>query len=58
MADRPAMTAGPLAGITLDEEGMRKEYFEAMDWDLVTAKPSQKSLLELGMDDVAKDLFH
>jgi hypothetical protein len=28
-----------------------------MDWDLKTAKPSKKSLMELGMDDIAKDLY-
>ena len=57
MAGRPPRTAGPLAGVTVDEDGMLKEYFQAMDWDLTTAKPSQKSLVELGLDDVAKDLY-
>ncbi|HSW57695.1 MAG TPA: aldehyde ferredoxin oxidoreductase C-terminal domain-containing protein, partial [Dehalococcoidales bacterium] len=57
MAGRPARSAGPLTGVSLDEEGMLKEYFQAMDWDMTTAKPSKKSLLEQGLDDVAKDLY-
>jgi len=28
-----------------------------MDWDLKTAKPSKKKLQELGLDDVAKELW-
>jgi len=27
-----------------------------MDWDLNSGKPSKKKLLELGMEDVAKEL--
>ena len=29
----------------------------AMDWDRETTKPSQKKLLELGLDDVVEDLW-
>jgi hypothetical protein len=29
----------------------------ALDWERVTTKPSKKKLLELGLDDVAKDLW-
>ncbi|MBN1188300.1 MAG: aldehyde ferredoxin oxidoreductase family protein [Dehalococcoidales bacterium] len=57
MAGRPPRTAGPLAGITLDEERMLEEFFEAMDWELTTARPSKKKLLELGMDDIASELW-
>jgi hypothetical protein len=28
-----------------------------MDWDLKTAKPSKKKLLELGLEDVARELW-
>ena len=28
-----------------------------IDWDPKTAKPSKKKLLELGLDDVAKELW-
>jgi hypothetical protein len=36
---------------------MDREFVTAMDWDPVTAKPSKKKLLELGLDDVAKELW-
>jgi aldehyde:ferredoxin oxidoreductase len=54
---RPPKKEGPLAGITLDEDTVNNEYLTAMDWDLKTAKPSRKKLLELGLDDVAKELW-
>jgi len=53
----PPPKKGPLAGITVDEETLDSEYLAAMDWDLKTAKPSKKKLLELGLDDVAKALW-
>ena len=33
------------------------EYLESMDWDLITGKPSQNKLIELGLKDVAHDLY-
>jgi aldehyde:ferredoxin oxidoreductase len=54
---KPPQKEGPLAGVTVDEDTMIKEYLTAMDWDLKTAKPSKKKLLELGLDDVAKTLW-
>ncbi|MFC1988786.1 aldehyde ferredoxin oxidoreductase family protein [Chloroflexota bacterium] len=54
---RPAQTEGPLAGVTIDEDTMEKEYMAALDWDAKTAKPSKKKLLELGLDDVALELW-
>lgn len=53
---RPAQKEGPLAGVTVDEDTMVREYLEAMDWDAKTAKPGKKKLQELGLDDVAKEL--
>lgn len=53
---KPAQTAGPVTGITVDEDILVKEYMETMDWDTKSAKPSKEKLLELGLDDVAKDL--
>ena len=54
---RPAQTEGPLAGVTVDEDTMVKEYLAAMDWDAKTTKPSKKKLEELGLEDVVKDLW-
>jgi aldehyde:ferredoxin oxidoreductase len=53
----PPQKEGPLAGITIDEETLDREYLAAIDWDLKTAKPSKKKLLELGLEDVAKALW-
>jgi len=54
---RPPQKEGPLAGVTIDEDTLDKEYLAAMDWDLKTAKPSKKKLQELGLDDVAQELW-
>ncbi len=54
---RPPQKDGPLAGVTVNEATMIKEFLAAMDWDAKTAKPSKKKLLELGLEDVAKDLW-
>ncbi len=53
----PPQKEGPLAGITVDEGTMARDYLAAMDWDLKTAKPSKQKLLELGLDDVARELW-
>ena len=57
MMGRPPKEVGPRAGITLDENEAFNEYLQAMDWDLKTGKPSKRKLLELGLDDVAKELW-
>ncbi len=57
MIGRPPLARGPLKDISIDMETMIKEYLQAMDWDPVTLVPSQKRLLELGLDEVAKDLY-
>jgi aldehyde:ferredoxin oxidoreductase len=53
----PPQKAGPGAGITVDRDTLVNEYLAEMDWDPRTARPSNKKLLELGMDDVARDLW-
>jgi aldehyde:ferredoxin oxidoreductase len=54
---KPPLKEGPVAGVTVDEDTMIKEYLTVMDWDLKTAKPSKKKLLELGLEDVARELW-
>ena len=46
--------AGPHQGVTLDTEALEKEFLQACDWDLETAKPSRAKLEELGLRDVAE----
>jgi aldehyde:ferredoxin oxidoreductase len=53
----PPPKEGPLAGVTVDEETLDREYLAAMDWDLKTTKPSKQKLEELGLDDVAREIL-
>jgi aldehyde:ferredoxin oxidoreductase len=53
----PPLKEGPTSNITVDVNTMVAEYYKAMDWDLKTGKPSKKKLLELGLEDVAQDLW-
>jgi aldehyde:ferredoxin oxidoreductase len=57
MIGRPPLKEGPLAGATADIEAQAHWALGALDWDRHTTKPSRKKLLELGLDDVAKELW-
>ncbi len=54
---QPPQTEGPLKGVTADIATQVRDNLKALDWDLVTTKPSKKKLLELGLDDVVKVLY-
>jgi aldehyde:ferredoxin oxidoreductase len=54
---RPPHRDGPLAGVSSDIETEINENLDALDWDRVTTKPSKKKLLELGLDDIAGELW-
>jgi aldehyde:ferredoxin oxidoreductase len=53
----PPHEAGPHAKVTIDIKADIYWNLGALDWDRTTTKPSKKKLLELGLDDVAKDLW-
>jgi aldehyde:ferredoxin oxidoreductase len=53
----PPLKEGPTANISVDVNTMVAEYYKAMDWDLETGKPHKKKLLELGLEDVAQELW-
>ena len=53
----PPLDEGPTAGVKVDADTLRNEFIEAMDWDVETGKPSRKKLEELGLDDVAEELW-
>jgi len=53
---KPPYKVGPIAGVTVDEKTLVKDYLTAMHWDPVTGKPNRKRLVELGLEDVAKEL--
>lgn len=48
---------GGSAGFVPDIEGMLFAYYEARGWDEATGKPTREKLVELGLDDVAEDLW-
>ena len=54
---KPPFKTGPLASKVFDEENLRVACLTEADWDLKTSKPSKKRLLELGLQDVAKDIW-
>ncbi len=53
----PPLEEGPVANITVNADTLASEHYKVLDWDPETGKPSKKRLLELGLDDVAKDLW-
>jgi aldehyde:ferredoxin oxidoreductase len=53
----PPHKEGPLAGVTADIKTQVRDNLKALDWDLTTTKPSKNKLLELGLDDVAKEIW-
>jgi len=57
VSGNPPPQAGPTAGRSAEVETLRRDYLEARDWDTTTGKPSREKLLELGLDDVAKELW-
>ena len=57
IAGRPPIDGGPLKGVTLDEERIVNEFLDAMDWDRGTTMPSRKKLEELGLLDLASDIY-
>jgi aldehyde:ferredoxin oxidoreductase len=54
---RPPQEEGPLAGVSLDVEDETLWTLGALDWDRFTTKPSRKKLLELGLKDIADELW-
>jgi aldehyde:ferredoxin oxidoreductase len=48
---------GGSAGFVPDFNAMLSAYYEARGWDMESGKPSHEKLLELGLEDVANDLW-
>ena len=57
MVGLPPLREGPAKGITVDMDTLLQDFLEAMEWDLVTGRPSRKRLIELGLKDVAEELW-
>ncbi len=54
---RPAMTEGPNADITIDEDTMLREFFEEYGWQYPSGKPHRHRLEALGQQDLV-DYFY
>ena len=48
---------GGAAGFVPDLPAMLEAYYEARGWDKESGKPSKEKLIELGLEDVAKELW-
>jgi aldehyde:ferredoxin oxidoreductase len=53
----PPLKRGPLTDVTVDMKALFNDYYGALGWDLETGTPGKKRLLELGLDDIAADLW-
>ena len=50
---------GKLAGVKIDEEkwnGVLDDYYDLHGWDRKTSFPTRRTLVDLGLGDVANDL--
>ncbi len=54
---RPPQKEGPLAGVTTNLEEQIYQNLDALDWDRATTKPNRQKLLELGLNDIAEELW-
>jgi len=57
MIGKPPLEGGPIAGVTVDLDQQLHDYFVAMGWDTETGYPTKETLLRLGLDFVAKDMY-
>jgi len=48
---------GSTAGTKPDMDVLLREYYEYRQWDWETGKPKKEKLLELGLEEAAKDLY-
>jgi aldehyde:ferredoxin oxidoreductase len=53
----PPLKEGPLAGVSAPMEAQDCWSMGALDWDLISGKPSKKKLLSLGLDDISEELW-
>ncbi len=57
MIGAPPLTEGPTAGRTVEIDAQVEDYLKAMGWDTQTGLPTRETLLALGLDFVAEDLY-
>lgn len=47
--DAKPLSGGPLRGVTVDMETIRKEFFKTVGWDITTGGPTAEKMKELGI---------
>jgi aldehyde:ferredoxin oxidoreductase len=57
MLGHPPFRDGPHAGISIDAQNWFRDYFAAVGWDIETGKPIREKLIELGLGDIADELW-
>lgn len=53
----PPLSNGPTAGFSVEIETILAEYLDSMQWSRDEARPSKEKLLELGLDNLLKDMY-
>jgi aldehyde:ferredoxin oxidoreductase len=53
---RPALETGPMKGVTLDVDALHKGFLGEMGWDPESGAPTAAKLVELGLDDIAREI--
>jgi aldehyde:ferredoxin oxidoreductase len=48
---------GSTAGTSPDMDTLLREYYDFRKWDWNTGKPTREKLIELGLEDAARDLW-
>jgi aldehyde:ferredoxin oxidoreductase len=57
MIGSPPLKAGPLEGVTVDVDTQIREYLDEVGWDRQTGAPKKETLLNLGLDFAAAELY-
>ncbi|HYU18269.1 MAG TPA: aldehyde ferredoxin oxidoreductase family protein [Chloroflexota bacterium] len=52
----PPIDRGPLAGVVVDVETLRREFYEARGWDPETGTPHTETLERLGLEEMVPDM--
>ena len=51
----PPLESGPLAGVSIDLETQKQEFYQVRGWDTETGVPLKETLVALGLDDIVDD---
>jgi aldehyde:ferredoxin oxidoreductase len=53
----PPLESGPLADVVIDMETRKRDLYQARGWDPETGRPLKETLIDLGLENVADDLY-